>query len=71
VRGAAQRDERRHVDVVPARVHHAAAGGELDARLLLDRQAVELGTDRDRAVRDLGADTREQSRAGDALSGNG
>ena len=48
VRGARERHERRHVHVVPARVHRPFSAAERRARALDDRQAVELGTRDDR-----------------------
>ena len=63
VGGAGQRHQRRHVDVVPARVHGVAGGAEGGAGTLADRQAVELCPHRDRR---LGVRTHagEATRAG-------
>jgi hypothetical protein len=55
------------VNVVAARVHRAARGGERHARLFLDGQGVQLGPDRDGLPRR--PDTRHQARAEDTLHG--
>ena len=66
--GARERHEGRHVHVVPASVHQPVLGGEGDAGLLDDRQAVELGTcdDRGRSV----SDADQQPGADHALGGS-
>ena len=68
--GGAHRPGRVHV--VPAGVHHAGVlGGEREARLLGDRQRVDVAAHRDRgAARVAAADPRHDARAGDALEPN-
>jgi len=63
--GPEQGDEGGHVDVVAARVHRAAGGGEGHARLFLDRQGVQLGPDGDGLPRR--PDPRHKARAEDTL----
>jgi hypothetical protein len=63
--GPEQGNEGGHVNVVAARVHRAAGGGEGRARLFLDRQGVQLGPYRDGLPGR--PDPRHQARAEDAL----
>jgi len=79
MRRARKRDQRRHVHVVSARVHRVAAGAEGRVRALADRQAVQLGANRQRrtcrrtdpreAARTGHRDARSRQRLGDDCRG--
>ncbi len=58
-----RREQHRRVAVVAAGVHDAGVlGGELEAGLLLDRQRVDVGAERERLPRPPGAHGRDEAR---------
>ena len=69
MRGARQGHQRRHVDIVPARVHSGSRGAEGGVGALLHGQAVELCPDRDRRP-GSGSDARDAPGSGDRLAGH-